>query len=204
MCVDMDYTKDIWATGVKSEMKTHKRIISISAGLSLLILLFVGNLLGILTDKQEDAKQYYMEAGNVGIDLMVDTGSEDAVLIQPNQITPLNIGVTNTGTKDCYVFIKLIIPELSGHPILSISPTGNWQMIEDGVYQYTVAGERKALESGMTTPEFVAEARFYDFQKLVDFTGEVQIIAYAVQTDGFGSEASASDIWSTTIQAVGQ
>ena len=200
----MDYTKDIWAKGVKSEMKTHKRIISISAGLSLLILLFVGNLLGILTDKQEDAKQYYMEAGNVGIDLMVDTGSEDAVLIQPNQITPLNIGVTNTGTKDCYVFIKLIIPELSGHPILSISPTGNWQMIEDGVYQYTVAGEGKALESGMTTPEFVAEARFYDFQKLVDFTGEVQIIAYAVQTDGFGSEASASDIWSTTIQAGGQ
>lgn len=62
-------------------MKTHKRIISISAGLSLLILLFVGNLLGILTDKQEDAKRYYMEAGNVGIDLAVDTGTEYAVLI---------------------------------------------------------------------------------------------------------------------------
>ena len=30
--------------------------------------------------------------------------------IQPNQTTPLSIGVTNTGTKDCYVFIKLIIP----------------------------------------------------------------------------------------------
>ena len=119
-------------------MKTPKRIISISAGLSLFILLFVGNLLGILTDKQEDAKAYYMEAGNVGIDLAVDTGSDDAILIQPNAVTPLNIGVINTGTKDCYVFIKLIIPELSGHPILSITPTGNWQMVEDGVYQYTV------------------------------------------------------------------
>ena len=107
-------------------MKTHKRVISISAGLSLLILLFVGNLLGILTDKQEDAVQYYIVAGNVGIDLAVDTGSEDAVLIQPNAVTPLSINVTNTGTKDCYVFIKLVIPELSGHPILSISPTGNW------------------------------------------------------------------------------
>ena len=61
----------------------------------------------------------------------------------------------------------------------------------------------KALESGMTTPEFVAEARFYDFEELVDFTGEVQVVAYAVQTDGFSSEASASDIWSTTIQAAG-
>lgn len=121
-------------------MKTHKRILSISAGLSLLILLFVGNLLSILTDKQEDAKQYYMEAGNVGIDLAVDTGSEDAVLIQPNAVTPLSINVTNTGSKDCYVFIKLVIPELSGHSILSISPTGNWQMVEDGVYQYTVDG----------------------------------------------------------------
>ena len=184
-------------------MKTPKRIISISAGLSLFILLFVGNLLGILTDRQEDAKQYYMEAGNVGIDLAVDTGSEDAILIQPNAVTPLNIGVINTGTKDCYVFIKLIIPELSGHPILSITPTGNWQMVEDGVYQYTVNGEGKAVESGETTAEFVAEARFYDFEELVDFNGEVQIIAYAVQTDGFSSEASASDIWSTTVQATG-
>ena len=107
-------------------MTRFKRILSISAGLSLLILLFVGNLLGILTYRQEDAKQYYMEAGNVGIDLAVDTGSENTVLIQPNAVTPLSINVTNTGTKDCYVFIKLIIPELSGHPILSISPTGNW------------------------------------------------------------------------------
>ena len=172
--------------------------------LSLFILLFVGNLLGILTDKQEEAKQYYMEAGNVGIDLAVDNGnSDDAVLIQPNAVTPLSIGVTNTGSKDCYVFVKLIILELSSHPILSINPTGNWQMVEGGVYQYTVDGVSRALESGMTTPEFVAEARFYDFQELVDFTGEVQVVAYAVQTDGFSSEASASDIWSTTVQAAG-
>ena len=183
-------------------MKT-KRILSISTGLSLLILLFLGNLLGILTDKQKDAKKYYMDAGNVGIDLAVDAGSDDAILIQPNKTTPLNICVTNTGTKDCYVFIKLIIPELSGHPILSISPTGNWQMVEDGVYQYTVDGEGEALESGMTTAEFVAEARFYDFQELVDFTCEVQIIAYAVQTDGFEESASASDIWTATVAAAG-
>ena len=184
-------------------MKTHKRVISISAGLSLLILLFVGNLLGILTDKQEDAKQYYMEAGNVGIDLAVDTGTDEAVEITPNAVTPLSINVTNTGSKDCYVFIKLVIPELSDHPILSITPTGNWQMVEDGAYQYTVDGMSRVLESGMTTPEFVSEARFYDFTEMLDFSGEVQVVAYAVQTDGFSSEASASDIWSTTVQAVG-
>ena len=79
-------------------MKT-KRILSISTGLSLLILLFLGNLLGILTDKQKDAKKYYMDAGNVGIDLAVDAGSDDAILIQPNKTTPLNICVTNTGQK---------------------------------------------------------------------------------------------------------
>lgn len=76
----------------------------------MLILLFVGNLLGLLTDQQEDAVQYYVAAGNVGIDLMVDTETEDAIEITPNAVTPLNIGVTNTGTKDCYVFIKLVIP----------------------------------------------------------------------------------------------
>lgn len=185
-------------------MSKMKRIISIYAGLSLFLLLFgTSTLLGILTDRQEDAVQYYLEAGNVAIELSVDNGSDDAIEIQPNAVTPLSINVTNTGTKDCYVFIKLIIPELSGHPILSISPTGNWQMVEDGVYQYTVDGVSKALESGMTTPEFVAEARFYDFNELTDFTGEVQIIAYAVQTDGFDESASASDIWSTTIQAAG-
>lgn len=189
-----------------------KRILSISAGLSLCGLLFISsNLLGILTDKVEDAKQYYMEAGNVGIDLAVDTGSDDAILIQPNQTTPLNISITNTGSKDCYVFIKTMIPEISGHPILNLTPTGNWMNIEnqssDGyasaVYQYVVDGTGKALESGMDTPEMVNEARFYDFQELTDFTGDLRIVAYAVQADGFDGEMSASGIWSTTVQAVG-
>ena len=70
-------------------MTRFKRVISISAGLSLLILLFVGNLLGILADKQEDAVQYYVVAGNVGIDLMAGTGTEDAIEIAPNAVTPL-------------------------------------------------------------------------------------------------------------------
>ena len=84
-------------------MTRIKRILSISAGLSLLSILFItSTLLVILTDKQEDAKAYYMEAGNVGIDLAVDTGSEDAIVIQPNAVTSLNIGVTNVGSKDCY------------------------------------------------------------------------------------------------------
>ena len=173
-------------------MTKFKRILSISAGLSLLLLLGVSTLLGILTDKQEDAKQYYMEAGNVGIELMVDNGSEDAVQIQSNAVTSLSINVTNTGSKDCYVFIKLVIPELSGHPILSISPTGNWQMVEDGesqVYQYTVDGEVRALESGMTTPEFVAEARFYDFTEMLDFTGEVPQISPSFPTQPFINNA---------------
>ena len=71
------------------------------------------------------------------------------------------------------------------------------------MYQYTVDGVSRTLESGMTTPEFIAEARFYDFDTLTDFNGELKVVAYAVQTDGFDESASASDIWSTTIQAVG-
>ena len=193
-------------------MTKIKRILSISAGLSLCGLLFISStILGILTDKQEDAKEYYMEAGNVGIDLDVDTGSDEAILIEPNSVTPLSIKTTNTGSKDCYVFIKLMIPEIDGHPILSISPTGNWMNIEnqssDGyasaVYQYTVDGAGKALESGMDTPEMVSEARFYDFRELTDFSGELKIIAYAVQTDGF-ENAEIGDVWSATVTAVGE
>ena len=185
-------------------MKTHKRILSISAGLSLFVLLFVGNLLGILTDKQEDAKEYYMEAGTVGIDLAVDTGSENSILIEPNAVTPLSITVTGTGTKDCYVFVKTVIPAIDGIPILSISPTGNWRKIEDGVYQYIEDGDAGVVEQGQETANLVAEARFYNFSELVDFTGELQIIAYAVQTDGFDSEADASEIWTATVTAVGE
>ena len=152
-----------------------------------------------------------MEAGNVAIDLTVDNGGDGAILIQPNQVTDLSIKCTNTGSKDCYVFIKLMIPEINNHPILSISPTGNWLNIEnqssDGyasaVYQYVVDGSGKALEVGMDTPEMVSEARFYDFQELVDFSGEMKIIAYAVQTDGF-ENAEIGDVWSTTVQAVGE
>ena len=191
-----------------NEMTIIKRILSISAGLSIFLLLFGSStLLGILTDRVEDALEYYMPAGNVAIDLTVDNGDSEAVLIQPNAVTPLSISVTNTGSKDCYVFVELEIPEINGHPILSITPTGNWNRIDaDGrvVYQYVVDGSSKALEAGLDTPEMVSEARFYDFDTLVDFSGEVQIIAYAVQTDGFDENASASDIWSTTVQAVGE
>ena len=178
----------------------------------MLILLFGSStLLGILTDRQEDALEYYMPAGNVGIELNVDNGTDDAIQIVPNQTTPLNISITNTGTKDCYVFVKMMIPEISGHPILSITPTGNWMNIEnqssDGyaiaVYQYTVDGTGKALESGMDTPEMVSEARFYDFEELTDFSGELRVVAYAVQTDGF-EESDVNDIWTATVTAVGE
>lgn len=56
----------------------------------------------------------------------------------------------------------------------------------------------------MNTPEMVSEARFYDFYTMVDFSGELRVVAYAVQTDGFDGEMSASDIWSATVQAVGE
>lgn len=95
-------------------MTIIKCILSISAGLSLCGLLLISStLLGILTDRQEDAKEYYMNAGTVGIDLTVDTGSDEVILIQPNQVTPMHINVTNTGSKDCYVFIKLVVPEIN-------------------------------------------------------------------------------------------
>ncbi|WP_022772866.1 hypothetical protein [Butyrivibrio sp. AE2015] len=194
-------------------MTIIKRILSISAGLSLLLLLFGSStLLGILTDRVEDALEYYLPAGNVGIALVVDNGSEDAIQIVPNQTTPLSINITNIGSKDCYVFVKMMIPEISGHPILSLTPTGNWMIIEnqssDGyataVYQYVVDGEGKALEAGLDTPEMVSEARFYDFDTMVDFSGEMRIVAYAVQTDGFDGEMSASDIWTSVVTAVGE
>ena len=148
----------------------------------------------------------------MAIDLTVDNGSDDAIEVKPNQVTDLSIKTTNTGSKDCYVFIKTMIPEISCHPILSITPTGNWMMVEnqssDGyaiaVYQYVVDGTGKALEVGMDTPEMVSEARFYDFDTMVDFSGELRIVAYAVQTDGFDENADASQIWSTTVQAVGE
>ena len=183
----------------------NRRISLILAGLFLFVLLFVSNLLGILTDKQKDARQYYMESGNVAIELTVDTGSDDPVLIVPNQTTPLSIKVTNTGTKDCYIFVKTVIPTINNYPILSISPTGSWIKIEeeDNVYQYVKDGIAGVLASGDDTADLVAEAKFYDFDTLVDFRDEVQVMAYAVQTDGFSSDAAASDIWTTVIQAAG-
>ena len=147
-----------------------------------------------------------MPAGNVGIALVLDNGSEDAIEIVPNQTTPLNIGVTNIGSKDCYVFVELEIPEINNIPILSITPTGNWTNVDvDGrnVYQYVVYGEGKALESGLDTPEMVSEARFYDFKELVDFEGTLRVIAYAVQTDGF-EDSEVIDVWTATVQAVGE
>jgi len=115
------------------------------------------------------------------------------------------------GSKDCYVFVKTMITEINNRPILSISPTGNWMNIENqssegyasAVYQFVVDGTGKALESGMDTPEMVSEARFYDFDELTDFSGELRVVAYAIQTDGF-EDAEIGDIWTATVTAVGE
>ena len=49
----------------------------------------------------------------------------------------------------------------------------------------------------------VSEARFYDFEELTDFSGELRVVAYAVQTDGF-EESDVNDIWTATVTAVGE
>lgn len=48
-----------------NEEQIMSRLLAVSAGLSLLVLLIVGNFLGILADKQSDAREYCIEAGIV-------------------------------------------------------------------------------------------------------------------------------------------
>ena len=176
-------------------------LLNVSSGLSLLVVLFFGNMLGLLADKEVEVRNYIMQAGTVEIELTVDTGLENTVVIEPSQITTFKVGVTNVGSRECYVFIELVIPRMNGHQILSITPTGYWQKISneelDGrnIYQYVVDGVGKALPSGEAAEELVSEARFYDFTELNDFACEVKVIAYAVQTIGFDENALPYDIW---------
>ena len=184
-------------------MNKHK-ILSVMGGLSLFSILFFGSMLGILADKQEKARPYFSKAGTVKIELSVNNDSDEAIMIEPNQLTPLEIHVTNKGSKECYVFIKLDIPEINGHPILVITPTENWQKISDdsNIYQYVVDGIGKALSSGEDTQELVYQARFYDFTELPDFSGELKITAYAVQTNGF-DDVAPIDTCHAAVQATG-
>ena len=177
--------------------------LSVTAAIALLVMIPVGNMFGILSDKDERHVPYVSDLAEVDIDLSVETDSDEAIQIVPNQITTLRINATNTGINDCYTFIKLQVPEMNGHPILNITPTGNWQMIEENVYEYVVDGEGRALEAGATTPEMVSEARFYDFEELGDFNEELIATAYAIQTDGF-DDSQPADIWSAVFQAEGE
>ena len=180
-----------------------RTIFSISAAIALFVMIPVGNMFGILSDKDEKHMSYVSDLAEVDIDLSVETDSDEAIQIVPNQITTLRINATNTGINDCYTFIKLQVPEMNGHPILNITPTGNWQMIEENVYEYVVDGEGRALEAGATTPEMVSEARFYDFEEFGDFNEELIATAYAIQTDGF-DDSQPADIWSAVFQAEGE
>ena len=179
-------------------------LLNVFSGFALLIILSFGSMLGILADKNVVSQRYRMEAGVVAIEFSANDGYAQEIMIEPNQFTTLNARVVNVGSRECYVFIELVIPEINGHPIFSITPTGNWQKIDDerNVYQYVVDGFGKALNPGDETQELVYQARFYDFTELVDFSGEVKVIAYAVQTNGF-NEASAFDIWRAAVEATG-
>lgn len=180
-------------------------VLSVLAGIVLLFMVPLGYVFGILSDKDVERFPYTSTAGEVGIDLSVETDSDEAIQIVPDQVTTLRINAVNTGTIDCYIFIKLDIPEMNGHPILAITPTGNWQKVdtEGLVYQYVVDGLGRELEAGMTTPEMVAEARFYDFEQVGDFDGELVVSAYAIQTSGF-DDSQPADIWNVALEAEGE
>ena len=71
------------------------------------------------------------------------------------------------------------------------------------VYQYVADGMGRTLPSADDAAELVHEAQFYDFEELTDFIGEMKVIAYAIQTDGY-ENAETSDVWATTVQAIGE
>lgn len=220
------------------------RILSVLAGVSLLVFLLIGDLLAVLSDKDTGAVAFEYTADDVSISLSVevgssgtsssgtssnpstaggengDAGSEDTddltVAVEPGQAFELQVSVTSTGEKDSYLLLEFDVPRIpattSGEAndvdLFTLDIDSSWFEVRDEVvgdvhtYVYGYGDQAGTLETfygGSTVDEIVESSSFYDFSSAFEWSGRMEIKAYAIQTVGY-EELEPSAVWSSLIQ----
>ena len=225
------------------------RILSVLAGVSVLVLLLVGDLLAVLSDKDTGAVAFEYTADDVSISLSVEAGSTatpssgtpssgtpssgtssttgdngenggseevEIVPVEPGQAFELQVSVTSTGEKDSYLLLEFDVPVVSATAsgedenvdlfTLTLDES-HWfpvrNDISDNVHTYVygygaVPGQLNTFYSGDEVSGVVENATFHDFSNAFEWSGRMEIKAYAIQTVGYET-STPSAVWSSVV-----
>ncbi|MBQ9210897.1 MAG: hypothetical protein IJ153_04285 [Clostridia bacterium] len=212
------------------------RILSVLAGVSVLVLLLIGDLLAVLSDKDTGAVAFEYTADDVEISLSVScsssSGSSDSsntgeasgeneeniatVAVEPGQSFPLQVSVESVGEKDSYLLLEFDVPvvssSISGEVqdvdlfALEIDESGWFEVRNEVVgdvhtYVFGYGDQADTLETfyaGDEVSGVVENASFHDFSSAFEWTGRMEIKAYAIQTVGYET-STPSAVWSSVV-----
>lgn len=168
--------------------------------------IFLG-LSAYLTDRTDPFKAHFLmeTGGDLEVSLNTDLYEEDAV-ITPGETADYDPYLTNDGSTDAYVFIKVKLPDKD------ISLAGindhSWELVSssenEAVYAYSTDGEltvlpgtkpgKDPLDSAYTDSLCTGIALAEDTM-LNDSSIEVTATGYAIQSNEFSTNVTPADVW---------
>ena len=196
-------------------MNKKQRILSIVGGVSLLVLLLVGTTTALLTDKDQKEHLFNIKGETLDIQLAVTGLTGDSTTVVSGQTFDIKPVITNAGTGSALIFLEMDVPMVGNTPIFTYTPNENyWSLVstktENGyhkaIYSY---GSMTVLEPGEDTTDhpLIETATFGTIRTETDLECTLTIKAYGVTDLGFDGEPGdlvPTDVWTTTLEAVGE
>ncbi len=185
-----------------------KSLVVTMASVAAIAAIGIGSTFAYFTSQDEATNAFTL--GDIEIDLTEENWDEDnGVNILPMQTIAKDPAVTNTGSNDAYIFLKVIIPqaevqlegqdEASVQDLFTFEANDGWTLIssENGEYVYAYDNVVAAGESTDTLFDEVQLVNLIedDYAEVIESL-DIDVLAYGVQTVSFDS---AADAWEATF-----
>lgn len=199
-------------TSVKN---THSKLIMAAAAILALAAAGTGASVAWMTDAHQ--ADNIITVGDVSIDLTEDEWNpEEGKDLIPQAVIPKNPEVTNTGSLDAWVFLRVSIPvrnisvvnpdtqrklPAADTELFSFEPDGNWELVSEVVSADTaeyVYGYKTTVAPGESTTELFQEVKLVNYLEGELDTEEKFVItveAVAIQWNAERADAGLEKIY---------
>jgi len=170
----------------------YKKLILLTASFIAVIALSVGSTMAYFSYSQSVKNTFSL--GNVKIYLTeTDFKPSDALNLVPNSVVKKNPVVNiASGSQDCFVRVKVVISGIDAEKLDIDYNTGGsrtWVKLGDYYYYKTKLEDEKNKDK--TTPLFTRVKIKDDVTEGADTSFDIDIIAEAIQSEGFNSATEA-------------
>jgi len=203
------------------EVKMNKKKVLLLV-VVMMCVLFIGNTLAFLTDTE--TKENTFTIGSVNISLTEPNWNEaNAQNLAPGAVVAKDPTITNAGTNDAYVFLKVEVPKANvvvdgsevAKELFSYTLKDGWYQVSstDGTDKVTHIYAYATDENTLTKLAKDASSTLFDSVKLEDFenlgagvssTLKINVTAYAIQTENIvEGTVTPSAVWNVVTNELG-